>query len=161
MKSNFSATASSHIGRALMIHAVAHTITSLSDKMGKLKNGQDAPYLVVTAADGKTDMLHPRTAVTLFSKGEAAGIKMLVTSVINTSNLVSTPIVGKAKASAKVAPIAASTSKKAQAVAIFNEVVAANGTRAEVIQRIMAETNSSLNLANTYYQNMRGGKVGW
>lgn len=154
---NFTTHATQHFGQQLMIGAIAHTITSLAEKTGKLKNGQDAPYLVVTAADGKTDMLHPRTAVTLFSKGEAAGIQMLVDAVASAPVATPAPVVTAPVAKA-AKPVAAKDNKKKQAmITIFNEVVAAKGTRQEVIQRFMSETGGSLNCANTYYQNCRGG----
>jgi hypothetical protein len=158
---NYATAAKSHIGRSVIMAGLTLAITALSDKTGKLKNGTDAPYLELTGPDGHKEMLHPRTAATLFSKGEATGIKMLIAAVEPTETIHHpTTVAAKPKAKAVVAPVDVPATKKAQALAIFNEVVAAHGTRAEVIKRIMGETGSSLNLANTYYQNMRGGKWG-
>jgi hypothetical protein len=148
---NYAAAAHKHIGRSVIIAGLTLAITALSDKTGKLKNGTDAPYLVLTGPDGQTDMLHPRTAVTLFSKGEAAGVKMLVDAAVDAG-----PIVEAVKPAAVI--VAEGTSKKAQATAIFNAVIAAHGTRAEVIKRFQTEVGLSLNGSNTYYQNLRGGK---
>ena len=158
---NYSGIATNHIGRNLLIHGAMFAIAGLSEvKTGKLKNGADVPYVIAKSDDGPEQLLHPRTAVSLFTKGESAGMKMLVDAVVDagaptaeTKIEVSTPT----PAPAKKAKAATGTSKKAQALAIFNEVVAAKGTRQEVIQRFQKEVGLSLNGANTYYQNCRGG----
>jgi hypothetical protein len=152
---NYAAAAHNHIGRSVIIAGLTLAITALSDKTGKLKNGTDAPYLVLTGPDGQTDMLHPRTATTLFSKGEAAGVKLLVDAVVEAGPIVEAKV--ELVEPAAVIEVAG-TSKKAQAIAIFNAVVAAHGTRAEVIKRFQSDVGLSLNGANTYYQNCRGGK---
>ena len=159
---NYADKATSLIGKQLMINAAVLTIAGLADKTGKLKNGDSAPYLNVTAADGTISAIHPRTASALFSKGEAEGIKLLVdavaTAVAIEAKLVPTETIHyPTVVAAPVVETVKKVSKKAQATAIFNEVLAAQGTRQDVIKRIIAETGSSLNLANTYYQNLRSG----
>lgn len=149
---NYAESASKHIGRSVVLAGLTFAITALAEKTGKLKNGTDAPYLVLTGADGATQQLHPRTAVTLFSKGEAAGVKMLVDAAVDAAVVSVVPPATKAKKA-----VVAGTSKKSRALSIFNEVVAAKGTRQEVIKRFQTEVELSINGANTYYQNLRGG----
>lgn len=157
---NYSGVATNHIGRTVLIHGIAFALAGLSaDKTGKLKNGADAPYIIAKAEDGTEQLLHPRTAVSLFTKGESAGIKMLVDAVVDAGIPVAPAetIHHPDAAPAPTKAVVAGTSKKAQALAIFNEVVAAKGLRSEVIKRFQTEVGLSLNGANTYYQNCRGG----
>lgn len=151
--------AKNHIGRSVIMAGLTFAISALADKTGKLKNGTEAPYLVLTSENGTTQEVHPRTAATLFSKGEAAGIKMLVEAVAATpTERIAHPTAVKKGATVEVAPVEVPATKKAQATAIFNEVLAAHGLRADCIKRFQTEVGLSLNGANTYYQNLRGGK---
>jgi hypothetical protein len=141
------------VGRkATLVSGLIAAIALSATATGKLKNGTAAPYLTLTPAEGEAVSLHPRKATTLFSKGEVDGIKLLIDTVAGAA--VAKP--------AKVAKVkVAKVTKKMTAKTIFDEVIAAKGTRAEVVARFVAELPISLKGANTYYSNIRLSKAGW
>lgn len=53
-------------------------VSKLSDKLGSLKNGEKASYVVLAAEDGSTTVvnLHPQAATALFKKGAEGGMKI-------------------------------------------------------------------------------------
>lgn len=140
MKQTYAEASATLIGRDLTINGIRHTVTKYSPRFGKLKDGSEASYVIVTSALGNEVNLHPRTVKELFTKGEAVGIKLLVDTIATQATVNDKPL-----------------SKKQQAINIFNEAVALKETRQYVIKRIMSETSSSLNLANTYYQGIKSG----
>jgi hypothetical protein len=150
------------VGRkATLVSGLIAAIT-LASTVGKLKNGTTAPYLTLTPAEGEAISLHPRKATTLFSKGEVDGIKLLIDSVAADAGTKTEAADAVPAKPAKVAKVkVAKVYKKATAMAIFDEVSTAKGTRAEVIARFIAELPCSKNCANTYYSNIVLSKAGW
>lgn len=53
-------------------------VNKLSDKIGTMKNGEKAAYVVLTAEDGSTTVinLHPQAASALFKKGKEGGMEI-------------------------------------------------------------------------------------
>jgi hypothetical protein len=163
MKANYSTLSATLIGRALTINGIRHIATKYSPRLGKMKDGSEASYIVATSSLGNEVELHPRTVKDLFTKGEAAGIKMLVDTVADTTPVVATPVattesvpVSEPMAPAKVAAVK-KTFKKQRAIEIFNEAVTAGETRQYVIKRWMSELDMTLNGCNTYYQSIKTG----
>jgi hypothetical protein len=79
----YKSQAAAYIDHKATVNGVIHTITGFSEQEGKLKNGESAPYMILTADESGNSMsLHPRKASALFSKGEVEGIHMLVAAVI-------------------------------------------------------------------------------
>lgn len=173
---NYATGAQSLIGQDVTINGIRHTVSRLSSKEGKLKNGDTAQYLTVVSALGNEQELHPRTVKELFSKGESAGIKMLVdaeAAVVENatpasikaeheSNIESAlakleAMVTKAPVAAAPTPEVKKVTKKAQAIAIYNEVMADASVdsklkRQAVLKRWMSEAGMTLNGCNTYFQ---------
>lgn len=90
------------IGREVEINKAGtvgvFTVQGTSDKMGKLKNGQDAAYTILfDISNSKTFELHPRSAETLFKKGEDSGLKLLPVVEKTTEEVVAAPVVKNEK----------------------------------------------------------------
>lgn len=168
----YTSQAAANIGREVTVNGIRHTILKMAEQEGKLKNGNAAPYIIL--GNGVDEIsLHPRKALQLFTKGEVEGIKMLIEVVaaepveakMTPTEVICYPTVdtnalleaATAKLSAMLDTKETKVSKKSMCIAIFNEVVAAEGTRATCIARFMSEADLSKNGANTYYQSCRNG----
>jgi len=147
---NYQAAASALFGRKVEIRGIVHDIVEFVAKEGKLKDGSSVPYVGLSG----DVVIHPRTVKELFTKGEAAGIKLLVEAVA-AEPVAETPVT---EATSEAAPATKKVFKKQLCTDIFEEVVAASGTRQDCIKRFQAEGGLSLNGANTYYQNLRSSK---
>jgi hypothetical protein len=164
-----------------------YTIAKLSDKLGTMKNGEKAEYVILqSSADAAVVMsLHPEAAKRLMTKGSDAGLVMAdgTPAAEASTETVAEPAapvakVKKAKApkaakvkaekpakvakvkkakEAKPAPAAKEPSKKDLFMAVYTPNAAAGKTRQEI--KTAAES-LGLSLAgfNTYYQNAKSGK---
>jgi hypothetical protein len=168
-----------HEGRKVEFKGIAYTIGALSDRMGKLKTGDEKAYVQLIAADEKDNIeMHPRKAVDLFTKGEAEGIKLLVEQVAaegemkaTPTEVVSHPEVAQTTATTEVATAGATTpaatevvakapSKKEQCVAFYHNGVAAKLDRKTILAQF-ATVGVTGPGAATYYQNCKSAKAGW
>ena len=117
-------------------------VAHLDTKVGTMKNGDTAEYVVLQRADDQAVVisLHPNTAKKLFSKGEEGVYKIKAAEP---------EVVDQPETETK-AP-----SKKDRAVAIYNSVVAAGGARKQAVAQFMSELGLSAPGASTYYQNCK------
>ncbi len=148
-------------------------IYALSDKVGTMKNGEKAPYVVLLNDDGATVVnLHPEHAKRLFKKGEDSGITMTEEVykaaeevVEEVAAVIEQPVIeqptasteeGQQQAAADAAPVADKPlTKKAQAITIFNANV--GKARKEVIAQFKDQLGMSDQGGATYYHNIKSG----
>jgi hypothetical protein len=170
-----------HEGRKVEHKGVTFTIGALLERMGKLKTGEEQPYVNLTAADGTTLEMHPRKAVDIFTKGEADGIKLLVAQVAEEGEKKATPtelisqpeqakpeettatteVAGAGAAAAEPAAVVAKApSKKEQCVAFYHNGIAAKLDRKAILAQF-ATVGVTGPGAATYYQNCKSAKTGW
>lgn len=151
-----------------------YRIHALSEKLGTMKNGSKAPYVILmnTKGNGVVVNLHPEHAKRLFKKGEDSGIEIIAHSPeeVNAEEVVA-PVVEGVVAAEEVKPevVAAEVttpaanevaekahSKKAMAVELFNKNT--GSARKDVIALFISELNMSKLGAATYYQNIKSGQ---
>jgi hypothetical protein len=171
---SFTTQATANIGRNVNVNGVHHIITGLAEETGKMKNGDVAQYINMTADDGAVSTLHPRKASQLFSKGVIDGIQMLVDAVIEADAVEAivlpteiicypTAKVKKEKKAKVVAdPVAKEPSKKELAIAVYKQVMADDtidikAKRATVLGLFMSEVGLSKPGASTYFQSCKSG----
>lgn len=160
--------------------ATEYKIARLDTKMGKLKDGSEAEYVILQRADDENVViaLHPRSAKKLFDKGEADTFKFKPVEQGDVSEADEADEAAlQEELAAEQAGIDAAeegvkegetvaeeakevkVSKKERAVAIYCEVVNAGGARKDVIKRFTEELGMSAPGASTYYQNCKGTKA--
>lgn len=183
---SFAEQAAAAHGKKVEISGATFIIGDLMDKMGKLRDGTEVNYVSLASEDGsEVRELHPRKAQALFTTGEADGIKMLIEVEAAEDKLTPTEVVchptetattetatteaASTEAAATETPAAdagATTeaavekkvSKKSLCVAIYNDGVAKNQSRKDIIARFAAEAGvTSGPGAATYYQNCKSG----
>lgn len=147
-----------------------YNVARLDTKIGTMKDGTKAEYVVLQRADNEAVVvsLHPNVAKKLFNKGADAGFEIEPVSAadviaaeeqvelqaeLDEQQALTTEDADKVPEVAKEVKV----SKKSQAVAIYKEVIAAGGARKEVIARFTAELGMGAPGASTYYQNCKGG----
>lgn len=165
---------------------VKYTVARLSDKLGTMKNGEKAEYVVLTLADDTAVVmnLHPEHAKRLFKKGEDSGLTVVAKEVAgdeqptaeeqkdlqaeltgeqaSTATVVAlettAPITEEVKQAAVVEAAAApAADKKLSKKDQFMAIYKAGGTRKEVSVKAAAIGVSGPGF-NTYYQNAKSGK---
>lgn len=160
--------------------ATEYKIARLDTKMGKLKDGSEAEYVILQRADDENVViaLHPRSAKKLFDKGEADMFKFKPVEQGDVSEADEAALqeelaaeqagIDAAEEGVKEGETVAEeakevkVSKKERAVAIYCEVVNAGGARKDVIKRFTEELGMSSPGASTYFQNCKGTKkVKW
>jgi hypothetical protein len=161
------------------------TIVKLADKIGTMKDGTKAEYVVlVNSADvGVMLNLHPQHAKRLLTKGEDSGLVMAMDlnyiapetaaepvvetapeTVVNTAPETAEETAAEPVVETAAEPVVetaaepvAKVSKKSLCVVMFTEMTTAGKPRKEIIARMMAELQLSVPGANTYYQNCKSG----
>lgn len=149
---------------------VSYKVTKLDDQFGTMKNGEKAPYVILTRADNSALVLkmHPEAAKRLFKKGTDSGLT--VQEVAGTppageqaglqeelAQELAGAAVEEVKPEVKAAPAPKAPSKKEQTVAMFAEMTAKGLPRKDIIARMKSELGLSVPGANTYYQNCKSG----
>lgn len=148
-----------------------YKIASLTEKIGTMKDGTKAEYVLLQREDDDTVViqLHPNTASKLFKKSEADSFKIAPVSAdeilaaeeeaalqaeldVELTGTVGEPELAFEE---KAAEEVKEPSKKERALAIFAEVTAAGGARKETIARFTTELGLSAPGASTYYQNCK------
>lgn len=159
---------------------VKYTVARLSEKLGTMKNGDKAEYVVLTLTDDTAVVmnLHPEQAKRLFKKGEDSGLTVVpkeasdeptdaeqkdlqaeltgeqagaTVVALETTGPVTEEVKEAAAADAATEP--KKLSKKDQFMALYK----AGGTRKEVSVKAAAIGVSGPGF-NTYYQNAKSGK---
>lgn len=156
-----------------------YTVTKLSDKLGTLKSGEKAEY-VILSKDGETGVimsLHPEHARRLAKNGEDSNIKLLdemsaqEQADAQNSDATGAPEAAptdekakkggkKVKAEKKVAEVPAEAkepSKKDRTIAMFKTMTAEGKVRKDIIAAMKTDLGLSAAGANTYYQNCKSG----
>lgn len=160
-----------------------YTITKLGDKLGTLKSGEKAEYVILTR-DGDTGVimsLHPTHATRLAKNGEDSGIKLLdemsaqeqadaqaelAAEQNGNAGAPEAAPAGDAKAAkkgkkaakkAEVPAEAKEPSKKERTIAMFKLMTADGKVRKDIIASMKSELGLSAACANTYYQNAKSG----
>lgn len=158
---------------------VLYKVARLSDKMGVMKNGDKAEYVILTAQDGTTTVisLHPQAASALFKKGEQTGMKIVeeVKPVEVVEAVTVTPILEEVKGdeqqagAEEAAPVAngdeqpaetPKVSKKAGAIALIHAGWDAGQQRKDILLQMQAELGLTVNGSATYYNNVKSGAWG-
>lgn len=169
----FASLAASFLGLAVLTtdktgEVSEFKIARLDTKMGTMKDGSKAEYVVLQRADNENVVisLHPNVAKKLFNKGEADSFKIKPVSAAEVLEAEQQAALqaelgdelagatGDVEVKADKGP-----SKKDRAVAIYVEVVNAGGARKDVYARFMKELGMSAPGASTYYQNCKGTKA--
>lgn len=163
------ALASTFIGATVMVNdkatdtPVAYKVLKLSDKLGSLKDGTKGEYIVLARTDDEAIVInvHPQTAKTLFTKGEASGMQLVPAEPEKKEKKAR-----KVKAEKADAP---ATPKEPSKKDLFMEayrgvvtkVEAGEGDASSIRQQVKAAV-AGLGLSdpgfNTYYQNAKSGK---
>lgn len=162
-----------------------YTVAKLSDKLGTLKSGEKAEYVILTK-DGETGVimsLHPTHAARLAKNGEDSNIKLLDEMSAQEQADVQAELAAeqngdagapeaapadkkakkggkKAKAEKKAAEAPAEAkepSKKERTIAMFKSMTAEGKVRKDIIAAMKADLGLSAAGANTYYQNCKSG----
>lgn len=156
------------IANTLQIVPAVASVFYSDSKFGAMKNGDKKPYLILELLTGEHKELHPRKAAQLMTGKEVDGfrveektaeIEQVSAAAETDQNTVEPAIVETLADDTKPAEQTAEKplSKKAQAIAIYNEVHAANGARKDAMIRFKTELGMSDAGANTYYQNIKSG----
>ncbi len=132
----------SQLGSNLQVVPAVTSLSYSTSKFGAMKNGIKKPYLILELLSGEHKELHPRKAAQLMTGKEVDGFRIVEKPAdeVKDEQQVDKPV-----------------SKKAQAIAIYNEVHAANGARKDAMTRFKTELGMSDAGANTYYQNIKSG----
>lgn len=143
------------------------TFQSLNaDKVGTLKSGDKAPYVMMVDEEGQQSDMHPEIARKLLANGENKGYKLLA-DLTKTAEEVVTPTaelkpltteeqqqVNAADEQVNAAPV---VSLKQRFVALFTVMHAEGKARKEVKAAAQQQFTMSDACFNTYYQNCKSG----
>ena len=126
-------------------------IAQLSDKIGTMKNGEKAPYVILVSDDqtGVVINLHPEHAKRLMKKGEDSGIKVVTEVVTEVAPVIEAVV----EVATEAAPL---KSKKAQAIDIY--VANAGAKRKHIIDLFKDQLGMSDAGGATYYYNIHSGQ---
>lgn len=185
------------IGRHVLATAAGATdehrfkVAKVDTKMGKMKNGEPAPYVILTRDDDESVLinLHPKKAKSLIDDGVVesdgqnltlvalpiaegsaepeAGVSAPTTEDTSTGTAqAGTTTEGDGTATTTTASDAApeptaAPSKKDVCVDLYISMANEEKSRAEIIAAFIEKTGISKACANTYYQNCRSYKDGW
>lgn len=161
-----------------------YTVTKLSDKLGTLKSGEKAEY-VILSKDGETGVimsLHPEHARRLAKNGEDSNIKLLDEMSAQEQADAQAELAAaqdgdagapeakadkpakakkggkKAKAEKVEVPAEAKEpSKKERTIAMFKSMTAEGKVRKDIILAFKTQLGLSAACCNTYYQNIKSG----
>lgn len=164
----YAALVSAVIGRSVLmttdVESKVYKISSLSDKVGSLKNGDKAEYLILTDAndDKVVIQMHPSQAQQLVKKGEVGFFKLIDETAGEAApeGETAAPVVDKPKRERKVkaekAPKEPKVTKRMRAQEIFNTATADGKARKDIIALFKSELGMSDAGASTYYQLIKG-----
>lgn len=148
-------------------------VSALSEKMGTMKNGEKAAYVILTAEDGTSTVinLHPQAASALFKKGAEGNMTITADNrrdlpkeepqveIVHVAQdtTVNVAPAEPAKVEAAPADVAKEPSKKEKAIALIHAGWDAGTKRSEIVAKLRQELNMGIPGANTYFQNVRSG----
>lgn len=162
---------------------VRYKVAKLSDKLGSMKDGTKAEYVVLQREDDTAVVinLHPNAAKKLLTKGEEAGLKLLPTEGdAEPAEELSAEEQEAAKAEleaeqaeknaqdagepaaeeggeAEAAAEPKEPTKKERTIEMFKAMQADGKGRKDIIAKMKSELGLSAAGANTYYQNCKSG----